>query len=381
MEPEPHKAPIRFYEIDLLRFLAALSVVFYHYTFWGYTVHQTNPLGFPELAPATKYGYLGVELFFIISGYVVLLSAQGKTVTQFLRSRITRLYPAFWAAVTFTFLVVRFGGAGLNQPLLTVGAGQYIYNLTMLHEFFGVAAVDASYWSLTVEITFYFLVSLLIGYKLMRHLDLFMSGWLACIVLSMAAAKLGAESQLAGFTYLFFPKYAPYFIAGMLFYLFQAPAGRTWLRFGLLAAAYALALRSGINQGKELTAAFNTPFSNLVIGGAITLFFGIFLLISFRVFSLSRFAWLKWAGALTYPLYLLHQAAGYVIFNRLAGLANNYVLLAGVIAFMLAAAAALHVFIEKPASKWLGKRLSVWMARFDSETPGAAVPAFKAVEV
>ena len=110
MEPEPHKASIRFYEIDLLRFLAALSVVFYHYTYRGFTQGNYSPLEFPEIGRVTRYGYLGVELFFIISGYAVLLSAQGKTVRQFFLSRITRLYPAFWVACTLTFTVKRLWG-------------------------------------------------------------------------------------------------------------------------------------------------------------------------------------------------------------------------------------------------------------------------------
>ncbi|HEX8659294.1 MAG TPA: acyltransferase family protein, partial [Hymenobacter sp.] len=94
MEPEPRKLPIRLYEIDLLRFLAALSVVIYHFTFFGKRNAQYNPLYFDELGEVTRYGYLGVHLFFMISGYVVLLSAQGKTIRQFFLSRISRLYPA-----------------------------------------------------------------------------------------------------------------------------------------------------------------------------------------------------------------------------------------------------------------------------------------------
>jgi len=100
LESAPHKLPTRFYEIDLLRFIAAISVVFYHYAFIGVTRPDYNPLVFPALVPIAKYGYLGVELFFIISGYVVLLSAQGKTVRQFFVSRVTRLYPAYWVACT-----------------------------------------------------------------------------------------------------------------------------------------------------------------------------------------------------------------------------------------------------------------------------------------
>ena len=102
MEPELHRKPIRFYEIDLLRFSAALSVVFYHYTYCGYQAGHLSPISDPEWARITRYGWLGVQLFFLISGCVVLLSAQGKTVRQFVISRVTRLYPAFWVACTPT---------------------------------------------------------------------------------------------------------------------------------------------------------------------------------------------------------------------------------------------------------------------------------------
>jgi peptidoglycan/LPS O-acetylase OafA/YrhL len=55
----------RFYEIDLLRFLAALSVMLYHYTFRGFAADDMSPLEFPYLAHVFKYGSLGVDLFFI----------------------------------------------------------------------------------------------------------------------------------------------------------------------------------------------------------------------------------------------------------------------------------------------------------------------------
>jgi peptidoglycan/LPS O-acetylase OafA/YrhL len=67
MEPEVRKAPVRFYEIDLLRFLAALSVVLFHYTYFGPMAKDYSPISYPELGRFGRYGYLGVELFFIIS--------------------------------------------------------------------------------------------------------------------------------------------------------------------------------------------------------------------------------------------------------------------------------------------------------------------------
>ena len=72
----PNKSQ-RFHELDILRFLAALAVVFFHYTFLNITEYQTLP-SYPILGEIFKYGYLGVELFFIISGFVILLTATKK---------------------------------------------------------------------------------------------------------------------------------------------------------------------------------------------------------------------------------------------------------------------------------------------------------------
>lgn len=84
----------RLYEIDLLRITAALAVVIYHYTFSGCAGHLI-PVSFPALRTVTRYGYLGVDMFFTISGFVVLLSAWGRRPLDFVISRITRLYPAY----------------------------------------------------------------------------------------------------------------------------------------------------------------------------------------------------------------------------------------------------------------------------------------------
>ena len=53
---------------------------------------------FPAIANVTKYGYLGVNLFLLISGFVILVSSDGKSPRQFVISRIVRLYPTYWVA-------------------------------------------------------------------------------------------------------------------------------------------------------------------------------------------------------------------------------------------------------------------------------------------
>lgn len=98
--------------LDYSRFIAAIMVVLYHYTFNGIENGKISTISHDEsLVFFTKYGYLGVELFFMISGYVIFKSATGRTASEFAVGRATRLYPAYWFAVLFTSCFAFFGVA------------------------------------------------------------------------------------------------------------------------------------------------------------------------------------------------------------------------------------------------------------------------------
>ena len=125
-------------EIDLLRFVAALSVVFFHYAFRGYAGDAKTVMPYPMLATAGKYGYLGVDLFFMISGFVILMTASNGSFKDFAVSRAARLYPAFWACCTVTFgAILAIGGVRYHATF-----SQYLVNMTMLSEFFHVPYID-----------------------------------------------------------------------------------------------------------------------------------------------------------------------------------------------------------------------------------------------
>src|SRR5699024_10591942 len=102
--PTPVQRRGRLRAMDALRLLAALAVVLFHFTTrdhgrWGAQLpHEV----FPALSHVVRYGYAGVHLFFTISGFVILMSVWGRSPRQFVASRISRLYPAFWVAVLAT---------------------------------------------------------------------------------------------------------------------------------------------------------------------------------------------------------------------------------------------------------------------------------------
>ncbi len=86
--------------LDILRLFAALSVVIFHYSFRGAAADDLTRVSLPALVPITKYGYLGVDLFFVISGFVIAWSAEGRHWLQFAVARFARIYPAFVFCMT-----------------------------------------------------------------------------------------------------------------------------------------------------------------------------------------------------------------------------------------------------------------------------------------
>ncbi|MGH8965075.1 MAG: acyltransferase family protein, partial [Actinomycetes bacterium] len=95
--PAPAKPRPRLAALDGLRFLAAMAVLAYHYVAVNH--HAWGPrtdVSFPNLQPLVAYGSFGVQLFFVISGFVILMSAWGRDVRSFTASRVGRLFPAYW---------------------------------------------------------------------------------------------------------------------------------------------------------------------------------------------------------------------------------------------------------------------------------------------
>ena len=322
-------------EIDFLRFSAALMVVLFHYGFRGYAADNLSNMPYPLMAPIFKYGYLGVELFFIISGFVILMTASSGSLRKFAISRIVRLYPAFWACCTITFLFIFFAGGGLFSATFR----QYVINMTMLNEFVGVNSIDGVYWSLAVEMKFYGLVALVLLLRQLHRTELILMCWLA--------ATIAAWLVPVGWTirWILIADYSPYFIAGACCYLIYAN-GLSTSRALIVLTSWAVAMSISFQSAAGLARQFKEDFNPLVIATIITSFFALMLLVSLkRTGSFGRGNWVA-IGALTYPLYLIHQKLGYMIFNAAYPNMNAHIVLWGTLLFMVLAAHTIHRQIE-----------------------------------
>jgi peptidoglycan/LPS O-acetylase OafA/YrhL len=362
MDEHQRRLPLRLYEIDLLRFLAAVFVLFFHYTFRGYAADDLNPIEYSALGKVFKYGYLGVELFFIISGYVVLMSAYNKTVRQFFISRVVRLYPAFWFACTTTFLVTYLTGPPKGSPFwqspLGVSFRQYAVNMTMFQNFVGVRSLDGVYWTLTYELGFYLIIAFLLATHLIHRLPLILG---ICLVYLLTASLIDSYSSSI---YLFLPSYYSLFIAGMLFYLLQKNLGNTWVLYVLLLSSLALSIQDAQLHAWENTVYYKTVFSPVKTAGIVCFFYAIFLLVIHRKFSLHNRKWITLVGALTYPLYLVHHNLGYLLFQYLNGTTDKYIILASILLLMFLLAYLIHIYIEEKYSPRFSKWLTLFLGRF-----------------
>jgi peptidoglycan/LPS O-acetylase OafA/YrhL len=331
-----HKAATRVNEIDLLRFIAALVVVFFHYSFRGYAADDMTIMPYPLLASVSKYGYLGVKLFFMISGFVILMTASGGSFRKFVTSRSIRLYPAFWVCCTSTFLVT----LAIGGSRYTASIGQYLANMTMLSGFFKVPSIDGVYWTLFYEIHFYALVAGILAIGKIHLAQVFLLIWL---LISVVFAIHPFSWTLGK---LLMVDYSVFFIAGAACFLIYSK-GISLTRVGMVVISYGLAMFLCINELHGLRNYYAVTMNNYIVAAIVTASFAIMILVALKKTGfLGRHRWL-FLGSLTYPLYLLHQNIGYMIFNVAYPAINAHVVFWGTIIGIILYAYVVHIVFEK----------------------------------
>jgi peptidoglycan/LPS O-acetylase OafA/YrhL len=346
----------RFLELDGLRGIAALWVVIFHLTYA--TAHvwlRTRPgLAADIVVFDTDIdGFLGVDLFFIISGFVITMSLdRNPNLRDFAASRFARLFPAYWAAVAVSSAV----GMLFPQPAVPVSLGQAAVNMTMLQAFVRVRPVDPSYWSLSVELGFYGLMALAILTGQRHRIERFGVLWvLAGVVGEHVLPAFGFDLPWRASIGLALP-YAGLFYAGILFYGIRTE-GFAWWRVG------------GILLCLASRAAF-MPLTMMVIECAIFLVFA--LAVAGRL-PVLRTPPLLALGAISYSLYVIHQplAVRLQLAFHAIGL-SPWANLAATLACVIAAAWLLAHWVEHPGAALLRRRFSA------SRTP-AVVPAAQGI--
>jgi peptidoglycan/LPS O-acetylase OafA/YrhL len=153
--------------IDFLRGFAALSVCLFHFT--THFLSDSNPLRIPF-----EHGHLGVELFFVISGFIIPYSLWRKKYTiagfgKFMKARLLRLHPAYLGSVVIMVGVVLMPNI-LPEPFrkpASIDWGNVLLHFFYLPPFVGQTWLNIIYWSLAAELQYYVLLGL--GFSLISH--------------------------------------------------------------------------------------------------------------------------------------------------------------------------------------------------------------------
>jgi peptidoglycan/LPS O-acetylase OafA/YrhL len=296
-------------------------VLAFHYTaHFPATFYRTSVMPF-----TFRYGGYGVDLFFMVSGFCIFMTMERSATWQnFLGRRIARLQPAYVVAVIVTWLVVSASDLPLARPGILAAAG----NLVWLEASARVPMVDGAYWSLIVELKFYFWIGALFYVSRGRGISL---KWAIFTLAGVLLDKAGGSCSSVAQSVLLSP-YAPSFLVGLL--AWEWPNLPNIERLPLAGAAIGLLILCDRFTGAQ------------VLGPLIALFAFVVL----RWTSLRMPREIAYVGLISYSLYLLHQNIGYVVIRALAPLPIE-TRLAVTVALLLAAASLSYHFVERRFEK------------------------------
>jgi peptidoglycan/LPS O-acetylase OafA/YrhL len=347
--------------LDPLRFGAALGVAIFHQMFWSWAWVSIGVPGFerqvaadvlyPSAAPFTWFGWVGVEIFFVISGFVIANSASRASPKEFLLGRALRLYPAVWVCATATLLVlVLFGSGPASEFILP-----YIHAMTLVPKGVTGQWLDNVYWTLAAETAFYGLV-----FCAMHTRTITLRRLAFGLTIYSAAFNAVALLVLSCTT----PSDLPYLIILM----FRVPAADFLMTHGCF---FALGIWLFISANRKLTTLERVAVAVACLSGAAEIyFFASFLLTSIPAISgqSALVPIMVWAaavgliayganknrrsagaaspaapaywrtlGLITYPLYLTHDVIGAAIIRVLvdAGLDASWALWVALVMLVL----------------------------------------------
>ncbi|QHS51851.1 acyltransferase [Edaphobacter sp. 12200R-103] len=353
--------------LDLIRFTAALLVLAFHV---GFRSFPKTPEGWHTvIGRYARLGWVGVPIFFVLSGFVIAYSAGKASPSEFVKSRLLRLYPAVWICSTIT-LVLQIFTTGYYHGLLHA----WLDALTLAPV---GPIIDGSYWTLRVEMSFYLLIFLLLVFDRFRYIGPTM---VTVSALSTAFLALGyavdhALLKAGGFipsipdflinsrwARLLLIDYAPHFAIGVLLWLMFFH-GVTIFRSCALAFCFLGAVLSVRVEWQEVVQSSKEP-SSLMLCILIWAAAVLAIVLSVR-YNKAIVEWLgpertkqaRTLGLITYPLYLLHQSIGEHFVQRLNGRIPDIAIMLLAAAASMALAYGVVRYAEKPIQERLRRLL------------------------
>lgn len=331
--------------IDLARIAAAWMVMLFHLAYHSWANEGTpasilrGGYAYPELALFSSFGWVGVQIFFVISGLVIARSAEGSTAWQFANNRFLRLFPGALVCASITLIVAIL----IDWKPLPELLDRYVRSVL----FIPIGPwIDGVYWTLAIEIAFYSLVA---GLLLIRCPHLIENTVFAVGLVSAASILFGLPSSRLN-QFLLLP-HGVYFALGCTLWFAHKDgwSRRRILTLLILSAVglVPLGIQAGLVWGATIAAM------------AVTLYAGT---LSVRMPQMASSA-IKTLSLSTYPLYLTHQLVGAAVLRCFSDFGiNRFAALFAACALMLA----LGVVITIGPERTIRRRIRRYTARIST---------------
>lgn len=379
--------PTQVVGLDLLRLAAALLVTVYHLTYlqWADPDQRGTAAAAPFLAyvgwtPYVDTGWVGVQIFFVISGFVIAYTANGRSPSAFVRSRILRLVPGIWICATLSLFALLLAGMPLGETVQ-----RYLLSLIVFPTGPWVAG---SYWTLPIEILFYALIFLVLcrnRFDRLERVVLVLGGLSLALWTAVLLAPSGAVGEVVTRLAIHrLPKqlllqHGCFFAVGVLIWILRE-RGASSRRLIALALFIGACLVQIGNEARHAAAWASVPMSATPA------------LLAFIVALACIAASLRWnatahallgrratavraLGLMTYPVYLLHLPIGVPLsaWQLAAGVPPALALLVSVLV-VAAFSWVVAMRIEPLARAWLKPRLDLLDQRITPQWPWTGRP-------
>ena len=329
--------------INALRAFAAIFVA------WGHFVSGQGKY----LSLSGRYGYLGVHIFFVISGFVIPWSLYRaryalRDYPRFLLKRNVRLYPPYLASIAITVLATNFVMAPvLHLPRVSVTVGGLLAHFAYLNDIIHVPWINVVYWTLAIEFQWYLLVGLVFPLLVTRSR---LARFTSLAAMMVAYFTVGHERLI--FHSL------PIFLVGV--FVFQ-------YRINLIS------LREMLGLIAVMVLAMSGPIGWIVAGVSVTTG----MLIAFAIFENQM---MDRVGDVSYSLYLLHLPIGVTMIGCLSHwlpYSGSYMIVLDVVGLAASGLVAwvMYQFIEKPSQEMSSAIRFVHRVRERAASTAMPVPA------